>query len=216
MSREVKLLLFVGGIILLVVFILLIILKIKASNKHNLHKNKKNKRLDRKIRKFAKNNDFLFLNDVFLPIDNSHAIIIDNIIFGNKYIYVISQKHWEGELKGYEYDTKWMVTTKHSTKYVDNPINGNRFKVRILLNFLKEKDEDTVVNIIAISNKTKFNNIQLQPLENVINMNDLFKLIEDYEKNSPLNDIKEEELERIANLIYEQSIKISNSQKKEG
>lgn len=216
MSREVKLLLFVGGIILLVVLILLIILKIKASNKHNLHKNKKNKRLDRKIRKFAKNNDFLFLNDVFLPIDNSQAIIIDNIIFGNKYIYVISQKHWEGELKGYEYDTKWMITTKHSTKYVDNPINGNRFKVRILLNFLKEKDDDTVVNIIAINNKTKFNKIQLQPLENVVNINNLFKLIEDYEKNSPLNDIKEEELERIANLIYEQSIKISNSQKKEG
>ena len=60
-------------------------------------KNKKNKRLDKKIRKFAKNKDFLFLNDVFLPIDNTQAIIIDNIIFGNKYIYITKEVKQAGK-----------------------------------------------------------------------------------------------------------------------
>ena len=83
--------------------------KLKSKKKYYV-KNPKNKQLDKKIRKYALYRDFLFLSDVFIPVNNEKAIIIDNIIFGNKYIYVISQKHWEGLLKGFEYDTKWMIT----------------------------------------------------------------------------------------------------------
>ena len=43
-------------------------------------------------------------------------------------------------------------------------------------------------------------------------MKHLFKLIDDYEKNSPFNDIKEEELERIALQLHEESIRISKTQ----
>lgn len=213
MPDEIKQLIFVAIVIIVIFLIVLLIIKHK-SNKYYYNKNPKNKKLDKKIRKYAKNKDFLFLSDVFLPVENNQAILIDNIIFGNKYIYVISQKHWEGELKGFEYDTKWMISTKNMTKYVDNPLIGNRFKVRILLNFLNEKDENTVINIIALSNKTKFKDIQVPPLENIININNLFKLIDEYEKNSLLNDIVEEEIERIANSIYQESIRIAKTQKR--
>ena len=67
-------------------------------------------------------------------------------------------------------------------------------------------------NDSSLSNKTKFNSIQTQPLENVVKMKHLFKLIDDYEKTSPFNDIKEEELERIALQLHEESIRISKTQ----
>ena len=68
------------------------------------------------------------------------------------------------------------------------------------------------INIVSLSNKAKLNTIQTQPLENVVQMKNLFKLIDDYEKNSPFNDIKEEELERIALQLHEESIRISKTQ----
>ena len=215
MPKEMEILILVSVIILVVFSSVLIVVKSKSSQSTNYSKNPKNKYLDRKIKKFANDRDFLFLSDVFLPVKDNRAIIIDNIIFGNKYIYVISQKHWEGHLKGYEYDTKWMINSKNQTKYVDNPLINNRFKVQMLLSFLKEKEEDNVINIVAINDRVKFSDFQVQPLENVTKMNKIFKIIDDYEKNSPFNDIKEEEIERIANLINDESNRIKESQARE-
>ena len=211
MTKEVKQLILVTVLIIVIFLIVLLVVKLKSKN-YYYNKNPKNKRLNRKIRKYSKDKDFLFLSDVFLPIENNNAIMIDNIIFGNKYIYVIAQKHWEGNLKGFEYDTKWLLSSKTITKYIDNPLLSNRFKVVTLLKFLKEKDEDNIINIIAINDKTKFKDIQAQPLENVVKMSELFKTIDEYEKNSPFNDIKDEEIERVANLIYEESLRITKSQ----
>ena len=213
MPEEIKKLIFWVIIsILVVILIVLLILKIKSKDKHYYGKNPKNRKLDKKIKKYARDRDFLFLTDVFLPVDNNKAILIDDIILGNKYIYVISQKHWDGYIKGFEYDTKWLLTAKIRTVYVDNPLIGNRYKVQTLMKFLKERNDENIVNIVSLSNKTKFNSIQTQPLENVVKMKHLFKLIDDYEKNSPFNDIKEEELERIALQLHEESIRISKTQ----
>ena len=213
MPLEIKQLILVAVLIIIVIFlIVLFVVKHKSKNNKTYIKNTKNKKLDRRIRKYAKNKDFLILNNVFLPVDDTKAIIVDNLLFGNKYIYVISQKHWEGTLKGYEYDTKWMVVSKSVTKYVDNPIIGNRFKVSTLMNFLNETDDENIVNIVTINDKTTFKDIKTQPLENVVTMSHLFKIIDDYEKNSHLNDIKEEEIERMANLVYEESLSIAKSQ----
>ena len=213
MPEEIKNLIFwviIG--IFVVILLILIILKIKSKDKHYYGKNPKNKTLDRKIKKYARDRDFLFLTDVFLPVDNNKAVLIDDIILGNKYIYVISQKHWDGYVKGFEYDTKWLLTAKVRTIYVDNPLIGNRYKVQALMRFLKEKNDENIVNIVALSNRSKFNSIQTQPLENVVKTKLLFKLIDDYEKNSPFNDIKEEELEKIALQLHEESIRISKTQ----
>ena len=213
MPEEIKRLIFwVVVSILVVILVVLLVLKIKSKDKHYYGKNPKNRKLDKKIKKYARDRDFLFLTDVFLPVDNNKAILIDDIILGNKYIYVISQKHWDGYVKGFEYDTKWLLSAKIRTVYVDNPLIGNRYKVQTLMKFLKERNDENIVNIVSLSNKAKLNAIQTQPLENVVQMKHLFKLIDDYEKNSPFNDIKEEELERIALQLHEESIRISKTQ----
>ena len=213
MPQEIKNLIFWVVIVLVVIILfVLLVLKLKSKDSYYYGKNPKNKKLDRKIKKFARDRDFLFLTDVFLPVDNNKAILIDNVILGNKYIYVVSQKHWDGYVKGFEYDTKWLLTMKVRTNYVDNPLIGNRYKVQTLMRFLKEKNDENIVNIVALSNSSKFNPIQTQPLENVVKMKMLFKLIDDYEKNSPFNDIKEEELERIALSLHEESIRIAKMQ----
>lgn len=213
MPEEIKRLIFwVVVSILVVILVVLLVLKIKSKDKHYYGKNPKNRKLDKKIKKYARDRDFLFLTDVFLPVDNNKAILIDDIILGNKYIYVISQKHWDGYVKGFEYDTKWLLSAKIRTVYVDNPLIGNRYKVQTLMKFLKERNDENIVNIVSLSNKAKLNAIQTQPLENVVKMKNLFKLIDDYEKNSPFNDIKEEELERIALQLHEESIRISKTQ----
>lgn len=213
MPEEIKRLIFwVVVSILVVILVVLLVLKIKSKDKHYYGKNPKNRKLDKKIKKYARDRDFLFLTDVFLPVDNNKAILIDDIILGNKYIYVISQKHWDGYVKGFEYDTKWLLSAKIRTVYVDNPLIGNRYKVQTLMKFLKERNDENIVNIVSLSNKSKLNTIQTQPLENVVQMKNLFKLIDDYEKNSPFNDIKEEELERIALQLHEESIRISKTQ----
>lgn len=213
MPQEIKDLIFWVVIVLVVIILfVLLVLKLKSRDSYYYGKNPKNKKLDRKIKKFARDRDFLFLTDVFLPVDNNKAILIDDIILGNKYIYVISQKHWDGYVKGFEYDTKWLLTMKVRTNYVDNPLIGNRYKVQTLMRFLKERTDENIVNIVTLSNNSKFNPIQTQPLENIIKMKMLFKLIDDYEKNSPFNDIKEEELERIALSLHEESIRIAKTQ----
>ena len=101
-----------------------------------------------------------------------------------------------------------MITYKNQTNYVDNPLISNRYKVHVLSNFLGEKEEENIINIVAINDHTNFDDFNVQSLESVVKMNKLFKTIDEYERNSSLNDIKEEEIERIANLIYEESTRI--------
>ena len=178
MPQEIKNLIFWVVIVLVVIILfVLLVLKLKSKDIYYYGKNPKNKKLDKKIKKFSRDRDFLFLTDVFLPVDNNKAVLIDDIILGNKYIYVISQKHWDGYVKGFEYDTKWLLTMKVRTNYVDNPLIGNRYKVQTLMRFLKEKNDENIVNIVALSNSSKFNTIQTQPLENVVKMKLLFKYI---------------------------------------
>ena len=91
MPQEIKDLIFwVVVALVVVILIVFLFLKIKSRDKHYYGKNPKNKNLDRKIKKYARDRDFLFLTDVFLPVDNNKAILIDDIILGNKYIYVIT------------------------------------------------------------------------------------------------------------------------------
>ena len=67
------------------------------------------KRIQRNLNKASKINDFLIINDIWLPIGENRYKHVDTIIFGNKYIYITSLVKQVGEVKISLDDQKWRV-----------------------------------------------------------------------------------------------------------
>ena len=67
------------------------------------------KRIQKKLYKECKANDFLILNDIWLPMGDNKYKYIDTIIFGNKFIYIVKEIKQVGEVKISMQDQKWRV-----------------------------------------------------------------------------------------------------------
>lgn len=78
----------------------------------------------KKVYKVAIDNDFYLINQFDFKIDSSRVATVDHILFGEKYIYVILSKYYQGDLVG-KYHDKSLIFISHAGKkcYTDNPIN---------------------------------------------------------------------------------------------
>ena len=82
----------------------------------------------KKVYRVALDNDFFLINQYVFKIDNSKVASVDHILFGNKYIYVLSSKYYQGDLVG-KYHDKSLIFISHKGKkcYTDNPYNQVKF-----------------------------------------------------------------------------------------
>jgi len=79
----------------------------------------------KKVYRIALNHDFYLINQFVFKVDSNKQAIVDHILFGEKYIYVILSTYYEGDLIG-KYSDKSLIFISHKGKkcYTDNPINN--------------------------------------------------------------------------------------------
>ena len=84
-------------------------------------------RFYKRVYKVALESDYYLINNFYFKIDNSKLAKVDHILFGEKYIYVILSKYYEGDLVGKSSD-KSLIFISHKGKrcYTDNPINQSK------------------------------------------------------------------------------------------
>ena len=77
----------------------------------------------KRVYKVALESDFYLINQFYFKVDSNKLAKVDHVLFGEKYIYVIISKYYEGDLVGKSTD-KSLIFISHKGKrcYTDNPI----------------------------------------------------------------------------------------------
>ena len=140
----------VVGAILLLIFVVRPLLKI-------IHKRNYKGYYYRKIYSYTLNRDFYLINNFVFRLDSKHNTCIDHILFGDKFVYVIMDKYYEGDLMGNSYDPDLILIAKNGSKnYVDNPyVAFNKLLSR--LSTATGISTDLMIGITVINNDCRMN-----------------------------------------------------------
>ena len=111
---------------LVVVIVLFVAIAIPVSKRRI--KSKYNEIYYKKIYKIAMQGDYFLINNFKFALDDSQVAKIDHILFAEKYIYVINDFYYPGNLMGKEDDKSLILINDKGKKfYTDNPlINSQR------------------------------------------------------------------------------------------
>lgn len=162
----------------------------------------KRRRVASKLKKFAIDHDFPLLSNVMIQVRENKFIKIEHILFGNKYIYVISSKCYYGYLCANTDDEKWLLYRKDKLIHLDNPLKNNEKRIRILANLLDDKMEN-FVNVIYLSRPVVASKIISKKAgELVLLEQDFTRSIERYEKSSKLNDFTIKSIEDATQKVF--------------
>ena len=112
---------------------------------------------EKKVIKISKNNDLLFLENINISNYEGDELIVNHVIFGKKYIYLISDFLLKGFIEGDEKNNSWLYydTRKRRYLYLDN-LNAIADKnIKDFAGILQISAEP-IVNICLIPNECDF------------------------------------------------------------
>ena len=109
----------------------------------------------KQIYRVALDNDYYLINQFVFKVDSTKTATVDHVLFGNKYIYAIISKYYQGDLIG-KYGDKSLVFISHKGKkcYTDNPYN----EVKSLTSKLSAStgiDASLMIGIVLINDDCK-------------------------------------------------------------
>ena len=109
----------------------------------------------KKVYRVALDHDYFLINQFVFKIDNSKVASVDHILFGNKYVYVISSKYYQGDLVG-KYHDKSLIFISHKGKkcYTDNPYNQVKF-LASKLSSSTSVDPSLMIGIVLVNDDCK-------------------------------------------------------------
>ena len=82
----------------------------------------------KKVRSIAVDKDYYLVNQYVFNSDDKNKVMIDHILFGNKFIYLITSKYYEGDLVWKQSDASFiLIDKKGKRKYTDNPVERSKF-----------------------------------------------------------------------------------------
>ena len=126
LNIPVKQLIFIIAVSLVVVvsFLILIFFPIRRI----LHRTRFLYLFYKKVRSVALDRDFYLINQFVFYTDEKNKDMIDHILFGNKFIYLIISQYYDGDLVGKQTDHSLIqVNKKGEKKYCDNPVERSKF-----------------------------------------------------------------------------------------
>ena len=75
------------------------------------------------VNKITYDYDFYLINNFLFRIDGNDVANVDHILFGDKYIYIISDFYYEGDLVGQSKDVSLILQARNGKRYyTDNPL----------------------------------------------------------------------------------------------
>ena len=107
------------------------------------------------VYRVALDNDYYLINQFVFKVDSSKNATVDHILFGEKYIYVIISKYYQGDLIG-KYLDKSLIFISHRGKkcYTDNPFNETKF-LTSKLSSSTGIDASLMIGIVLINDDCK-------------------------------------------------------------
>jgi len=162
--------------LLLAIAILVLIWKliVRYQLKHNLPN-----AYFRVINKVALYKDFYLINILKLRIDSNQYITYDHVLFGSKYIYVISDAYYNGELRGEIHEPKLTLIENKNRRgrEIDNPLYTNHYRLKKLA-LATGIELDMLVNIVVVNDECDLTKINNDDFTFIINRCDFYRLID--------------------------------------
>lgn len=183
--------LFVVLSILLVLVVLYIIFHKRIFNSYI--KSNYVKYYGRKVYKIARDCDYYLINQISLENHDNTYVNIDHLVFGNKYLYVISDFYYPGTLKAKEDDNSWIFKPfdkEEKNRYVDNLLFKAQELVKELANVTTLND-GLFIPIVVINQDCQIEEYQHSEKKPfLVRINQLSKLITTIENRdvSPLEE----------------------------
>ena len=105
----------------------------------------------KRIYKLAMDKDYYLINNFLFKIDDSHVGRIDHILFAEKYIYIMNDFYFDGDITGKENDKSIILIDKMGKKsYYDHPITLNKLMVSRLA-MVTEMNPSLFIGICVIN-----------------------------------------------------------------
>lgn len=139
----------------------------------------------RKIYRIANENDYYLINKVKLESSARTTINVNHLLFGNKYIYVITDYYIEGNLSAKEDDNAWIVkpsNKKQNSYYVDNLVLKCE-ELTTILSRITNLNRDLFIPIALINSNCEVSNYEPKSKDHfLVHISHLSKLIKTVEK----------------------------------
>lgn len=150
----------------------------------------------KKVYKIVLNNDYFLLNNFEFKVDDKTKARIDHVIYADKYIYLINDYFYPGELSGKEKDPSLIYQDKKGEKnYTENPLITSR-KIITYLSILTGIESSIFIGI-GLTNSDSKHLIESNSTQCfVVQVNRLKKLIKTIESR-PIGKISDKDMMRI-------------------
>ena len=176
----------------LLIFVILFILFFPKINKKRYQKDFV-KIYGKKVYRYALHNDLYLINQLELKGNDDQLLKIDHLLFGNKYIYLISDYYLPGVVEAKENDNSFLYTSneKNAKKvYIDNLLKKNADLTRRVADNLGLK-ANLFIPISIVDNSCDLLDFKPEAKNNfIVHIASINKLLDALEarKVAPLND----------------------------
>ncbi len=150
-----------------------------------------------KISRLTQKKDYRLINNFYFKIDDVSQAHFDHLLFGEKYIYAISDKYWEKGILGKPQDESWLLGKNYKQRtFIDNPLKKNELRIE-KLSLISGISRDMFVAIVLVNNNCFVDEKMMLNDKNIIvKEKNLYKAIAKFE-NSSIAKINEEQLQKV-------------------
>lgn len=147
----------------------------------------------KKVYQYALHNDLYLINQLELRNNDNTILKIDHLLFGTKYIYLISDYYLPGVIEAKEKDRSFIYTSseKDAKKvYIDNPLISNKQLVRKVANNIG-LNESLFISIVLLNDSAILDKFESTSKDNfIVHLHSFNRLINQLESRNvaPLND----------------------------
>ena len=154
----------------------------------------------KEIYKIALNHDYYLINNFAFKVDDSSLLRINHILFGDKYVYLINDYHFDGDIAGKAFDKSLICFSKKGKKYyIDNPIVRSKFLLDRLC-IMTGLDPNIMIGISLVNDDCSSDIISISKQYYLVQRNKLASLIKAIESRR-IGKLNEKSLEKLVHSI---------------
>ncbi|MCF0117842.1 MAG: NERD domain-containing protein [Bacilli bacterium] len=155
----------------------------------------------RKIFQIARKYDYMVFHNFQFDVGERHAVI-DHILFGDKFIYLIVDKYYNDGLSGNLNDNKWFYYSKRKMTYVldKNPMRTNAVRTE-KFSLITQIDREFLISVVAVNDDAILDDIQGDDNNHICHISDLESLIRKMESRD-MDPLDEAQAQQVIQELY--------------
>ena len=165
------------------------------------------------IYKEALYQDLYLINNFMFKIDDTHVGKIDHILFANKYIYIINDYYFDGDIEGKDTDASLIfISRTGKKKYMDNLLLNNK-KLISKLSLITGINTSLMIGVSLVNKNCNVGVASSSKHHYIIQANK-FKMLLNAIESRPIGSINQEQLAKAVQAIDKLNRKTKKNVKK--